>query len=702
MDYTIKPHINYFFVIVALLAVWTFASCSNEIGKVEAQNPATEIDSTKIWIAAGRDASNGKEIRKQFLAKAYESAKSKKNDSLRLKYLSKIQWSFLGLNDSLLFRKTNEEANQLAQRLGDSMRLAGSYWDLGLFLNRIAIKDSAYYHLSKAEKIYSQLGEKKRVGLLFYDIASIQEDIKDYTGSEINLIRAIELLKPLNENFWLYNCYDLLGVVAKDLNDYDRALTYYNIAADYLKKSGMANRFENSLENNIGVNYLEMGAYEKASSYFENALKADSLRIKTPENYARTLNNLAQSLYKGDPSKNVEAMFLESLKIRDSAQDLSGLAGGYYSLAEYYTYKRDTSKAIASAKKAIDYSEQSSNNERLLESLELLTRVDPKNASMYGQNYIALTDSLAQEERKLRDKFARIRFETDEVVAENQLLARQKQLWAGIAISVLLLGTAAYAIIDQRAKNQKLKFQQEQQISDEKIFNLMLSEKQQFEEGKKIEQKRISEELHDGVLGKILGARMVLTGLNKKTDEESISERSEAIAALKHVEGEVRSISHELSHAAYQEIHNFIRSINDLLKNSAGAANINHTFNFDDTIDWDSLRGDIKINLYRIVQENVQNAIKHAQCDHIKLDFSVVDDDLKVTITDDGVGFIMDRKKRKGIGMRNLQSRITKLNGNWKVDSKPGKGTLVELSIPIAYLSKNPQIFDEPNEVEKV
>ena len=213
--------------------------------------------------------------------------------------------------------------------------------------------------------------------------------------------------------------------------------------------------------------------------------------------------------------------------------------------------------------------------------------------------------------------------------AENQLLARQKQLWAGIALSVLLLGTAGYVIINQRVKNQKLRFEQEQQASNEKIFNLMLSEKQQFEAGKKIEQKRISEELHDGVLGKMLGARMVLTGLNKKNDDEAISERSNAIAALKDVEGEVRTISHELSHAAYHEIDNFIRSINDLISNITNAAHIQHKFEFNEEFDWDSLSVDIKINIYRIVQESLQNAVKHAACQNINVDFAKVNGLLK-------------------------------------------------------------------------
>lgn len=162
----------------------------------------------------------------------------------------------------------------------------------------------------------------------------------------------------------------------------------------------------------------------------------------------------------------------------------------------------------------------------------------------------------------------------------------------------------------------------------------------------------------------------------------------------------MRSISHELSHAAYQEIHNFIRSIRDLLQNVCDAANINHTFEFADEVRWDELNGDIKINVYRMVQESLQNAVKHAQCENIELNFTAEQGQLNVLIKDDGIGFDFGKKKR-GIGIRNIKSRIKKIDGTWHIDSKPGAGTSTKLTIPIKYFSQEeePQTFEQ---VEKV
>ncbi len=376
--------------------------------------------------------------------------------------------------------------------------------------------------------------------------------------------------------------------------------------------------------------------------------------------------------------------FERSIKVLDSIGNITGLSMAHYCFAEFYLNEKDTIQALVYANQARKYAERASNNERLLRTLQLLVKLEPEKSIAYNRKYIALNDSLQQEERKVRNKFARIRFETDEFIAENKLLAREKQLWAGIAVAILLLGLMSYFIIDQRAKNQKLRFQQEQQAANQEIFNLMLAQKQKVEEGKKVEQRRISEELHDGVLGRMLGARMVLTGLNKKNDPEAEIQRKKAIDALQDVEKEVRVISHELSHAAYQKIHNFILSLEDLLKTVQTAGKFNQTLNYKEEFDWDGLNGETKINVYRMIQESLQNSVKHAKCENVAVNLIIANDGLKVTVSDDGKGFKTNTGK-KGIGMRNISSRINKLNGKWNIESSLGKGTTVTLVVPLVY-----------------
>lgn len=674
-------------------------SCEKNRPKVGQDDQGAQLDSIHLWIKEAKNEDNTLNDRKLNIQKAYSATNELDTDSIRTKQLSQISLAFLKLPDSLMFRRTNKETLRLSKKTNDSVSLAEAHWDLGTFFRNRAIADSAYYHSAEAQRIYNLIGNQYNSGSLLHNMALIQFNIKDYTGSEINTIKAIELLKPLEKDLELYRSYNLLGLVTQDLKEYDRALQYFNVALEYLNKLEDKQGLEQELLNNIGLIYRDQDQHQKAVSYFAQVLNTKGLKRQNAQLYAISLNNLAYSQLKLGNSIGVEKQLYEALSVRDSIEDVAGVSGSHRVLAEFYLSQNDTVKALNAALEAKKYARRSTHNENLLKALQLLTQLDAKNYLPHTQQYIALNDSLLQEERQARNKFTRIRFETDEFIAENVELTRKKQIWTGVAIGLFLLGALVYIIVDQRAKNQKLKFQQKQQASNQEIFNLMLSQKEKLEEGKQMEQKRISEELHDGVLGKMLGARMVLTGLNKKTDEEATRERAMAISALKDVEGEVRSISHELSHAAYQKIHNFISSIQELLKEVCSANTIEYDFTYNEELDWDALDGEIKINLYRMVQESLQNSVKHAECKNILINFRRKDSHLEAIIEDDGKGFTAPKKK-KGIGMRNIASRIEKLGGTWKIDSTLGKGTKVILNVPISYYTDDMPIRKEEKLIE--
>ncbi len=246
---------------------------------------------------------------------------------------------------------------------------------------------------------------------------------------------------------------------------------------------------------------------------------------------------------------------------------------------------------------------------------------------------------------------------------------------------VFLLALSVFIIVMQRIRNQKLRFQQQQQAANQEIFNLMLAQNQKMEEGKKSEQRRISEELHDGILGEMNGVRMVLLGLNKKVDEAAVALRSQAISKLQVIQEEIRTISHALSDASYRKFHNFVNSLQDLLKTIGEAAGMEHELTYDEDIDWDALHGDIKINLYRIVQECLQNTVKHSGANSISLNLHGNSKNVVITIADNGKGFNAQNGK-KGIGHKNISSRVASIHGHWEISSSKGKGTRVTIRIP--------------------
>ncbi len=673
--------------------------CNHSSKRSQEKSTTIKLDSTLNWIKKVRKKELSLENRMQFLNRAHASIKNITDDSLKVRYYSKLSLAAISIKDSLTFREINRATMSLAKSTEEKGIEAEAYWDLAFFLKGNRVQDSAYYYYAKAHDIYVKLDDEYNTGRLLLNLARVQEEVRDFTGSEINTIKAIELLKPLEEYQSLYECYNLLGIISMGLEEYDISIDNYEEALDFADKANIDR--SHFILNNIGLSYQKQGKQKKAIESFNQVLDIKNLRKTKILSYARTLSNLAYSQWKMGNEKGIEEKYKNALKIMDSANDSPGVSASYYKLSEFYLKQKDSTKALTSALKSKKYAIKSTNNYRLLKVLKILGRLDPENALSYTKSYIKLNDSLQQEERKAREKFARIRFETNETKEENRLLARQKQLWVGIAATLLLLALSAFMIIDQRTKNQKLRFQKEQQESNEKIFTLLLAQKQKVEEGKKIAQKRISEELHDGVQGRIQGVRMLLLGLNKRTTPEAIEERGEAIKELMDIQEEVRVISHELSHAAYQKIHNFIQSIEELLLGVKNSAALEYAFEYDDEVDWDGLGSDIKVNLYRMVQESLQNCVKHAKASKVSLTFAVRNrNNLEVSLVDDGKGFVV-KKGKKGIGLRNITSRIEKVGGTWDIQSRPGKGTTVIFNIPIQSLAQ-PKIEHEETALQEV
>ncbi|WP_437368978.1 tetratricopeptide repeat-containing sensor histidine kinase [Maribacter litoralis] len=644
-------------------------------------------DSISIWSAESYEADSKIKLELQY--KAYQFAINSPTDSLKSLHLSNLSYDQRFISDSSLYRQINKEAILSNQKIKDTAATGAAYWDLAYFLeNRIAY-DSAFYYYSEALNLYNQINYKEDVGRLYLIMASIQMKIKDYIGSEANTIKAIEYFKTVENNSQhLYRSYNLLGIILTDLKEYEKSLAYYNEALFYLEKIPDSYIDEVTVLNNIGVTYRNDKQYDKAIENFKEVLSTKNVLTEKPSLYGLALSNLATSkLYKRDTS-NVRNLFDQAIKIKKKENDLGSIAASYYNYAELEAFAHDTTAAIHKAKVAEKLAIEGESNERLLKTWQYLAILDKYNASDYFKKFTKLNDSLLTEERKQQNKFARIRFETDEFIAENivlesekEVLSKQKQIWIGIAAGFFLLGLSIYIIINQRAKNQKLRFDQQQQINNQEIFNLMLMQKQKVDEVKRLEQKRISEELHDGVLGKMLGARMILTGLNKRATDEAIQEKSKALGSLQEIENEIRSISHELSHSAYQKISNFTDSVETLLANNRNTE-IKTIFHFNEDENWDSLAGEIKINVYRIIQETFQNAIKHAKCSFFEITFYRNDEQFNVIMSDNGIGYNVN-KGRKGIGIRNITSRIDKLKGTFHIDSTEGKGTTISLNIPI-------------------
>ena len=675
--------------IILLIVFW---GCARQTPQKEPiSNP--KVDSIKELVNIAKTA---KELplqdRKAYLTDAGKLTTELSQDTVQLKQLSEISLAYKKLEDSLEFRRTNTLLLKMSQNLNENTVLGYSHWDLASFFNSHGVTDSSFYHYKKALKSFEQLPadstSKSLRARMYYNMARLQDSYKDYLGGEISATTAIKIFDELEDNYRLYNSYSALGMLANGIGDSDKALKSYEKAREYLDKSTRNNKVDLILQNqnNIASVYLNTENFGRAKQVYQQLLSSPNLKEEKPETYEKALGSLSYSILKADnDTEKANELLHEAFMFNVESGDKYDRARLHYYNAELSAAKGNTEEAIDEAKEAYAIAKETYNNDRSLDALRLLNRLDPVNSQSYFEEYYLLDEAISEEERSKRDKFARIRMETDDIIEENQILAKEKQVWAYAAMLLIIFGIGFMAIVSLYVSNNQLKFRQKQQESNQEIYNLMLSQQGKFEEGKQLEQKRISEELHDGILGEMLGIRLILSGLNNREDQASIEQRAALIEKLRELEEEIRTISHELNHASYEKFHNFIVSLEDMIDGIQKSSGISCSFVYDKKVHWDSLLGDIKINAYRIVQESLKNCVKHAKSKNVSISFQSMDDNLKLTITDDGVGFDPKRKK-KGIGLRNIISRVKKIKGVLDIDSKPEKGTTIKVMIPAKYV----------------
>ncbi|WP_378176132.1 ATP-binding protein [Aquimarina sp. SS2-1] len=676
------------FSIILLIFILLF-SCNDQ--DIDFENDEVKSNMIETNLSNFSQKSLSIEEKENYLMKAYGMVRTLPNTSKKLEGFQKISEGYYSLKNYEKFKNVNEKALELSKLLNDSVAMAKSYGFLGMYYRNKEL-DSAYKNFYKAEKIYISLDNTKRVDPLSYafdhgrtliDLAKLSRRVKDYGESEDLTIRAIEKFELSGNTKYLPICYTNLGILAKYVERYDDAVTYHSKAIEYAKDSSKDTLYAVLGNNNIGTVYKSQRKYDKAMAYYNKALSHKRFLSSNPKWYAALLDNLAYVNFLSKESNVKPEDFLKPLRIRDSINDLQGISTNKLHLAEYYHSIGNDSIAKTFASQAQKHLYELNNNEELLTSYLLLAKVSSSEEALgFAQAHIRLSDSLQREERLFKNEFARIRFETEEKVEKIAEISRENQLLIFAIFGLSVLSLLGYVIFKQQQSNKELLFEQKQQQSNQEIYRLLLSQQLKLEEGRKLEQHRMSEELHDGVLGRLFGVRLSLDGINQRANDGFTDARNKYIDELKSIEKEIRLISHDLGTETLSPDIAYVDVVESLVSDLCTVHKMEFEFSNDENIDWETVDDQKKVNLFRIIQESLQNIFKHAKAKSVKISFNYVDDKINLTILDDGIGFKSSKVKR-GIGLKNITSRVTQMNGVVDFISNQDSGTKVSVGIPI-------------------
>ena len=676
------------FTTIFILSIF-FISCErkNENSYASNANKLTSLIST---------STDTKKTKEERLEKALLASEIiQKNDTLvrSADYYFELADSFLQLGESDKCIYLLHKLYKKSALLKDNEGIQNASYSIAIVYNKETKYDSAYYYFTKSEKVLL----KKKNGNLLGNVKMWKAEIlsfkNDYVGAEKLAIEGLKFGIEKKNNLLIYNCYLTLGSTLVGLNNYEKAVDYYNKAieiSEKLKSNSNYLSYKCQPYNHIANIYVKTKKYEKAIAFAKQGLAIADFKKTDPPIYCYLTNKLAYSKFKLG-NKSSFKQFEETLKIGDRINNIPVQITSKIYLGEYYLIQKDTLKARLYLNDAQLQAHKNNFFEDELTILSLLTLAYPQEKFLYTNKYIHLNDSLQDVERTSRNKYARIEFETDQIIQEKNMVENKKNeiskqfiLYAIMSALVLLLLLIILYHKNKNIKLEKLFRKQEQALNDSQIYNLMLANQQKMEEGKVIEKQRISRELHDGIIGKLSAIRMNLYEIKYTQSPESIKKHLAYIAEMKNIEEEIRNLTHELNTNVFSGSDDFETTIKALFTELNNNPSTKISIAIDPRIDWSMVDINVKMNLYRIFQEALQNINKYAEANVITITIAKSETGISIQIADNGKGFDVTQSK-KGIGLKNMNHRATEFHGQFSIESIQNIGTKINLSIPIEF-----------------
>ncbi len=395
-------------------------------------------------------------------------------------------------------------------------------------------------------------------------------------------------------------------------------------------------------------------ALNKARDYFENNSRNYYLRL--------LFQRYADIYYKMGDFKKAREYTLKYLNFNENIHSKEDIVGSYARLADQEAHLNNHEKAYAYLK---DY----------------VTAVDSmriENLSADMQN-LEVQYKMATKEKEI----LALRNEKNEAALSLEKKKSQAYL-LGVVISILglLLFSGYYfykrklSKANKKEQLQKAEVQYLKQEQQNKIFSAMI-------EGQEKERKRLAIDLHDGLGGRLSGISMNLSKLDK--DEPKQYPKKQLQKVIKDIDDsltELRSIARNMMPETLVKF-GLQAALKDYCSSMTGG-NTKVTLQF-----YGSDKGIIinqQVTMYRVIQELINNAIKHAQATEVLVQFIREGNQVDITVEDNGVGFNKSERlsnTSSGMGLSNLQTRVAYLKGNIDFESEENEGTTVNVHIDI-------------------
>ena len=519
-------------------------------------------------------------------------------------------------------------------------------------------------------------------------------------------LRALKIQEQYRSYEGILNASNDIGILYKRMKLLNKALPFYQRVVDLCRQllqdktftPKRRKNFEVSLayaQNNVGTIYLDQRQFVKAKPYFQEAIEWGR-RLKINDIGAVAYANLASLETEQGNLPAALRYFKQSLAFDQAEGNDFGQAETLSSMAGLYEKMNDNGQAERTLLTALRLATRLQALATLQQVHRELSRFYQKTgrytlATQHYAQLVQLNDSIYNQDVTQKVAELQTKYETEKKEAQNRLQAaqlrtqqqvirrRNTQLAAGAAVALLLAGLA-YLLYNRRRLRRAVEFAQER----EQLTQLRAAAVLEAEEG---ERRRIGFDLHDGVGQLLTVAKLNLHALSEELSLNTVGQQAlldNALDVVNESFREVRSISHNLMPNALIK-RGLAQAVRDFLDKISPDGRLKINLEVVGLDRGGRLPATIENVLFRVVQEMVQNILKHAQATEVTLQIVRHADELTVLVEDNGVGFDPSTLgPDAGIGLKNIESRMAFLGGRVEVDSQPGHGTTITLEVPLA------------------
>ncbi|MET0242789.1 MAG: ATP-binding protein [Flavitalea sp.] len=525
----------------------------------------------------------------------------------------------------------------------------------------------------------------------------------DSAEQYMNIItdRAIPYARKAGDSLAVGNGYLNIGLLLSNVQDHANAAAYFERALASFSSLPDAADSKLTVFVHAAKTKLFTGQSQLARIYLDSAAK--QFRLVPHSTFAAHYYRTEGLYYREVRNKTAALeMFLKAIGIGRSMKDDQLLRDTYYQM---YALHRDFGEYEAAKKSLLQantYDAAAGRSDKLLHLREMAFVNDKlglhKDAYQQMVEFAKQLDSLNQRNTALKLFDLEKKYKT--VEKENQILRLQdvnlaqqstiasNNTWIIVLVSgflvALLIGIMGWML----ARNHRRRLQQKELLHQQELRSVkqqeQLSQYRSVVQVQEEERNRIARDLHDGLGGLLAGVKLRLsTIVSRERNPSSEEEIRTVIAGLDHSSNELRRISRNMMPESllYMGLEPALEDLCRYLSNPLTAIRF-QAINLQSTYPQAVL-----INVYRIIQELLSNALKHAKASQVIVQVSDGDGHLFLTVEDNGKGMAesISATRSSGLGLKSIENRVALLKGRLEIDSHVSHGTTTNIEIPLDY-----------------